>query len=204
MRLVVCLLLVIAFTGSLPAGTISMAVSAVGTDNSGAELYRYTYTLSNFPILSTNEINLRFDPAKFRVLSNPVASAAFHVLIMQPNNPPGAPGDYSLLPKADFPSIVGPFSVDFTIVGNEIPAVVPYFINQYRHEEGAIIFERVLEFGIAEVNLLGGSQPQPAEQPGQSDPHSMPEPATLGSVVAALTGLYVARTTTRCRKGGQY
>src|SRR5688572_3705843 len=96
---------------------ITFEVSDAGLTQSGDSVYRYTYTLSGFTFQENMELDIRFDPALFSSLSNPVAPVDFDTLILQPNNPPGAFGDYKPLALIDNPSLSGLFSVDFTLIG---------------------------------------------------------------------------------------
>jgi hypothetical protein len=96
---------------------IQYQVSTVGTTVSGQPLFRYNYVISGFTLFQNEEIDIRFDPAVFGQLSNGLAVLGFDLLLFQPNQPPGAFGDYSALagPNA---SLAGTFSVDFTLAAN--------------------------------------------------------------------------------------
>jgi hypothetical protein len=87
------------------------------------------YFLDALTVQQDMEVDIRFTPALYGVLSNPVAPAEFDLLLLQPNNPPGAFGDYSLLALVDNPPLSGPFSVDFTFKGPGLPGAQPFFIN---------------------------------------------------------------------------
>lgn len=110
----------------LQAGTIQYQVSDLG-----GNAHRYTYSISGFSLQANQEVDIRFDAALYGVLSNGVAGAGFDLLLVQPNIPPGTPGDYSALALVNNPSLTGPFSVDFTYLGQGLPGAQPYFINQY-------------------------------------------------------------------------
>src|SRR5579884_2923537 len=103
------------------AVTIQSQVSELGTNSSGEAEGRYTYFVSDLTLQSTQELDFRFDPALFDMISNPVADAAFSTLVLQPNNPPGVHGDYTLTPVADGTTVTGPFSIDFTYIGPGLP-----------------------------------------------------------------------------------
>jgi hypothetical protein len=130
----ICWLLLFGFvvtTASTNAATISYDISQVGLDVSGNMVYNYTYTVSGITLQSTQELDLFFDPAVFNTLSDPVAASAFQTILIQPNNPPGAPGDFGLIPNADNTVLDGPFSIDFTLTGPVIPGSQSYTITQY-------------------------------------------------------------------------
>jgi hypothetical protein len=130
------LLLVALTVVSLPAASIDFQVSTVGATGT------YQYFLSGFdfrvnqPCLNapalecSDELDIQFDPTMFGQLLNGVAGAGFDLLLLQPNNPPQAPGDYSALAVVDHPSLGGPFRVDFTFTGPQ-PGFQPYSIRQF-------------------------------------------------------------------------
>jgi hypothetical protein len=110
----------------------------------GQQLYRFTYTLSGFDLRDTNsivdELDIEFNPALFGSLSNGLAGPGFDLLLFQPNNPPGAMGDYSALASVDHPALTGVFSVDVTWIGpgtpldSGAPVVQTYLINHYDND----------------------------------------------------------------------
>src|SRR5687768_7485487 len=126
LTLVLCVL-----TSNLLSAGITFEVTDLGVSGSGDPLFRYTYVLDGLTLLKNTEVDIRFDPALYGELSNPVAPPDFDVLILQPNNPPGVPGDYKPLALIDNPSQSGLFSVDFTFLGPGRPGSQPFFINQY-------------------------------------------------------------------------
>lgn len=110
MRTISTLLILIsgATATTLNAGPIiTYQVSTAGS------LYRYTYALSGFDFLTNQELDITFDPLLYGPLSNGVATAGYSLLLFQPNDPPSAQGDYSLLATTNHPSTTGIFSVDF-------------------------------------------------------------------------------------------
>jgi hypothetical protein len=86
----------------------------------------------NAPALEcSDELDIQFDPTMFGQLLNGVAGTGFDLLLLQPNNPPQAPGDYSALAIIDHPSLGGPFRVDFTLTGPLGSGSQPYSILQF-------------------------------------------------------------------------
>jgi len=152
LRLALCVVL---WVTSLAAGTIQFAVTDLG-----AGTYRYTYILSGFSFSVNQELDIQFDANLYSNLTNGVVGTGFNLVLLQPNNPPGLPGDYSAMALIDNPPLDGPFSVDFTYLGEGAPGPQPYFINQY-DDQGH--FLETLESGAsspipepATVALAGG------------------------------------------------
>jgi hypothetical protein len=111
--------------GPLTAGTIWFTSTALGTNS-----YRYDYVL-NFNLSRNQEIDIQFDPALYTGLNNATANSDFKLVLLQPGNPSGAFGDYSLLALVDNPSLLGPFRVEFTFLGAGLPGGQPYFVHQF-------------------------------------------------------------------------
>lgn len=115
-------------SASLHAGTIGISVSP-----DGAGVYKYTYTISGFTLSANQDLDIQFDPAVYLALSNGVADSDFHLALLQPNNPPGTFGDYSIMALVNNPSLAGPFSVDVTLQQGvqSPPASQPFVIEQF-------------------------------------------------------------------------
>jgi hypothetical protein len=158
---------------AVPCGIASAASVGYEVTDLGGNDFRYSYTFTGVTLQAQQEIDIRFDPALFGLLSNAVAPPQFDLLVLQPNNPPGSFGDYSVLSLINSPDLTGTFSVDVEFLGTGKPGSQPFFINQY-DAAGALI-----------LSTPGGST-KPLV-PG--DPGDVPEPATLwltvGSLIAA-------------------
>ena len=114
-----------------PAIEISFLVSDAGDTNLNADHpLRYTYFISGLTLLANQELDFRFDPDLYGSLTNGVAGPGFDVLLLQPDNPPGAFGDFSVLALVDH-SPLFLLSVDFTFIGAGTPGAQPFFINEY-------------------------------------------------------------------------
>ena len=123
----------------------------------GNGLERYTYTVANLTLQANEEIDFEFDPKLFGVLSDPLAGNQFSVLVLQPNNPAGAPGEFSVAAISDDTAAVGPFSVDFTYIGAGAPGSQLFEINQYDSNGN---FEGLVASGT--TTLLPSSTPEPS------------------------------------------
>jgi hypothetical protein len=121
-----CLLLLGIASGGASAATVDFEVTSLGGNE-----YRYSYSFTGFALTENEEIDIRFNPALFGALSNGAAPPDFDLLVLQPNNPPGAFGDYSLLALIDNPSMDGSFTIDVVYLGAGTPGAQPYSINQY-------------------------------------------------------------------------
>ena len=109
-------------------GAISITFSvAPAGGGSPDNVYRYTYLLSgSIAAKPGGRYTIRSRPVCR--LMNATASSGFDVLLLQPNNPPGVPGDLSALALNNItgPSTLG---VDVVYLGTGIPGVQPFFIN---------------------------------------------------------------------------
>jgi hypothetical protein len=115
-----------------PAIEISFIVSEAGAANlRGGDSLRYTYFVTGVTLLAHQELDFRFDPDLYGSLTNGLAGPGFDVLLLQPDNPPGAFGDFSVMALVDHPQFPEVLSVDFTFLGSGAPGAQPFFINQY-------------------------------------------------------------------------
>jgi hypothetical protein len=178
MRKVLRSALFVAFFGaSLSAATINFSTAAVGTTGGGETIYRFTYNLSGVQLLLNQELDIRFDPVVYSSLLNGAASAGFDLLVLQPNNPPGAFGDYSLLALMNNPPATGPFRVDASLAtGQALRNTQPFFINQLDSNGD---FVSRLESGLA-VNV-----------------NAVPEPGTLSMAAGGLIAAFLIRAAKR-------
>jgi hypothetical protein len=175
MQILCRMMLVAMLTANLYAATISSEVTVAGTTGSGETLYRYTFSVLDVIFSPDTELAIEFDPALYGSLSNAAAPSEFDVLLLQPDNPPGASGFYSALALMSVPAPSGPFTVDFTFFGQGMPGgVLPFSINQL-DASGNIL--DVVDSGLT------------------SNP--IPEPATTGLALAGLLSVVVARVAAR-------
>jgi hypothetical protein len=117
---------IVFLTGYLGAATIQYHF----TDPPGS-IGHYSYFVSGLTLQANQELDLQFAPNLFGILSNGIAGNGFELLLLQPNNPPGTSGDYSVLALANNTGFTGSFGVDFVFLGAGEPGAQPYSINQF-------------------------------------------------------------------------
>jgi hypothetical protein len=135
--------------GQLAAGSISYQVTSLGSN-----AFRYDYTV-NFNLLEDQEIDIKFDPALYTGLNNGIAGSDFRLVVLQPGNPAGAFGDYSILALLDNPSLSGPFSIQFTYLGSGRPGGQSYLVHQFDPSGQNII-------GTLDSGTTATASPEPA------------------------------------------
>jgi hypothetical protein len=116
----------ILLAGQLAAGPVGYQVSDLG-----GNVFQYEFFPTDLGLLAYQELDIQFDAALFGSLFNGVADSDFRLLLLQPNNPPGAVGDYTALALVDNPSLAGPFSVDVRWLGSGVPGGLPYLLHQF-------------------------------------------------------------------------
>lgn len=154
-----CALLIVSLAH---AGTIQFQVTDIGQGQLGSTtppLQRYIYFGNGITFQAYQELDILFDASLYGTLSNPVSIPGFDVVLFQPNNPIGAPGDFSALALSDVGSALGLWSVDFTFKGTGLPGSQTYFINQYDANGN---FVATLETGTT----LSPAASQDAPEPG--------------------------------------
>jgi len=140
-----------AAAGSLSAATVSFQIANLGSNN-----FRYDYVVSGIQFQQNEEFDVRFDPTLFGTLSNGQAPPGFDVLLLQPNNPLGSPGDFSAMALVNNPSLSSGFHVTVHFLGTGTPGSQPYFINQ-PDANGRLL--SVVDSG---TTVAAGAVPEPA------------------------------------------
>jgi hypothetical protein len=120
---------------NLSAGTVSydftvLPIAPPADAPAGSSMLQLTYLLSNFSLVANQELDISFDPTLYGTLSNGTAPSGFLLNLFQPDNPPGAPGDFSALALSGA-SVTGSFSTDVVYFGSGQPAAQSYSINQF-------------------------------------------------------------------------
>jgi hypothetical protein len=162
MRILNKLAILAAITGGcLFGGSIGVDVTSLGVNASGESVFRYSYTLLGYTFGQDQELDFRFNPSVFSSLQNGIAPEGWLVSLFQPNNPPGAFGDFSLLALVNNPPTTGRFSVDVALVKPPVgsgsglpvqaPLTQPFVVNQFKPMGGDLVLDRVLEIGTAGV-----------------------------------------------------
>ena len=114
------------FAGVLSAGTITTTDTFVSGNT-----YHEVFTFQGFTLSMGMLIEIHYPASQYGSLSNGVAqpSSDWSLVLLQPNNPLGADGIYSMQANVNNPSFAGPFSVDFTFLGAGQPnGVHQYFV----------------------------------------------------------------------------
>jgi hypothetical protein len=132
----------------------------VQVDNLGSGSYRYSYQLSGFAFQLNQELDFDFDPTLYSMLTNDVVGTGFDGIVFQPNNPPGAPGEFGISANMNNPSLAGPFSIDFKFLGSGVPSgQQPFSLNQF-NADGS--FVGTIETGTTTPVTGTTAVPEPA------------------------------------------
>jgi hypothetical protein len=142
------------FWAGLAAGNLGATTVRFQVINLGSNSFTYNYSVSGIAFQQNEELDIRFDPALYGILSTPVAGPGFRLTLLQPNNPPGTFGDYDALAMINNPSITGPFGLNFTFLGTGQPGSQPFLINQF-DQSGNFI-------STVEAGFTSSSIPEPA------------------------------------------
>jgi hypothetical protein len=154
--------------GSVSGASIQYEVSTIG-DWLGEPMYRFNYSFTGGPLNAGTEIDIRFPQSMYKTIWNGQAGWEFDVLLLQPNNPPGAVGVLSLLAFFDTGAVIDPFSVDFLLAPGGSFGPQDFYINEYD--------PWTLEFlGTVESGVTTAVSTEP--------PSHVPEPSAL--VLAGL------------------
>jgi len=129
-------LLIALSASSLYSATVQFQTTSLGTVN-GQSLFRNNYTLLDTALQTNQALDIDFDPALYGTLSNPQGPANFDILLLQPNNPPGAAGLFSALALSTTQPPIS-FSVSFIFLGAGLPSGQQFAINQY-NSQGALV-----------------------------------------------------------------
>lgn len=140
--------------GLANAGTIQYHIAPIaGNSATTGEAYRFSYEAVNLQLDAFQELDIRFGASTFVKIFNPMIGSGADVLLFQPNNPPGAPGDLSILSLVNDLDL-GSFSVDAVLTGFP-PRSLAFSINEYDPVSGE--FLRTVSQGSAV--LIGIPEP---------------------------------------------
>jgi hypothetical protein len=140
---------------SLSAGTVSYDFSVLpyappADSPAGSSVLQLTYLLSNFTFEANQELDIQFDPSQYGTMSSGQAPSAFELNLFQPNNPPGAFGDFSAF-TATGASVSGPFSVDVVYFGSGTPGPQAFSVDQF-NADGSFASEVTSGFTTPDSN----------------------------------------------------
>jgi hypothetical protein len=141
--------------------------------------YVYSYFLTGISFGLYEGIDFQFDASLYGTLSGATTGSGFTDELLQPNNPPGAYGDYITWATVDNPPLTGPFTVDFTYLGPGQPGAQFFNIDQF-DSNGNL------------VNTIGSGETTPFTAP-------VPEPTTVSLYLGGLICLAVLGTRVRRR-----
>src|SRR3954453_12744053 len=120
MQFIFGFLLIVLSASSVFSATVQFQTTSLGTVN-GQSLFRNTYTLVDTALQTNQALDIDFDSALYGTLSNAQGPANFDILLLQPNNPPGAAGLFSGLALSNTqPPIT--FGVSFIFLGAGQPS----------------------------------------------------------------------------------
>ena len=129
MQFIFRFLLIVVAASSAFSATVQFQTTSLGTVN-GQSVFRNMYTLTDTGLQTNQAVDIEFDPALYGTLSNAQGSANLDILLLQPNNPPGAPGLASALALSNTQPPIS-FSVSFIFLGAGQPSSQRFAINQY-------------------------------------------------------------------------
>jgi hypothetical protein len=169
-------------SANLGGATIEYQVSSEGK----LDEYSYSYFLSGISFGLYEGIDIQFDASLYGTISGATTGTGFSDEVLQPNNPPGAYGDFITWATVDNPPLRGPFTVDFTYLGPGRPGAQFFNIDQF-DSNGNLI------------NTIGSGETTPVGAP-------VPEPAALplflcGSICLAVWGTRLRRHSARGLRG---
>jgi len=136
MQFIFRFLLIVLAASSAFSATVQFQTTSLGTVN-GQSLFRNNYTLIDTALQTNQALDITFDTALYGTLSNPQGPSNSSIVLLQPNNPPGAAGLFSGLALSNTQPPIA-FGVSFIFLGAGQPGSQSFAINQYS-PAGALI-----------------------------------------------------------------
>jgi len=133
------------------------------------ETSRITFVTTGLAFRANYAVDFQFDPAQVRELSNAVVPLGFDALLLQPDNPPGASGDLSVMALRD--------------VASDVPLT---FRVDVRMSSAQLAADQGLTFRFALFELDEQGRIEATLASGVANNAFVPEPATLPLAGAAL------------------
>lgn len=166
------LLFLSALAGPAAATTIFFEATDLPDRLPGEDLYRYAYSLSDFPFPARYGFSIAFDHMLYASLESPPPSVGsdWDLLSIQPD--PALPDDglFDALALVDFPATLSGFTIDFVWLGGGVPGSQPFVI--YDSTFATIESGRTVAV---------------------TEPPAVPEPPALGLILLSLIALLCAR-----------
>ena len=165
-KMLVTAIFVGVLAAQLRAGSIGYQETSLGGNS-----YTYTYFLSGFNLSVNQALDIQFGASQYGVLSNGVVGSGFSLMLLQPNNPQGAFGDYLAEATVNNPSLAGTFRVNFTYLGQGLPGAQAYVVDQFDQNNN---FVSVIGSGTTTPQGSGGTGGS-----GSGTQTDTPEPAAF-------------------------
>ncbi len=161
-----------AMAGPATATTIFFEVTNLPDPLPGEDLYRYTYSLSDFPFPAGHGFSVVFENLLYASLESPPppVGSDWDVLSIQPD--PALPDDglFDALALVDAPATLTGFTIEFVWLGGGVPGSQPFVI-----------------YDSAFATIESGRTVAVPDTPG------VPEPPALGLILMSLIALLCAR-----------
>jgi hypothetical protein len=139
------------------AVTISFEVTDLPDALPGEDLYRYEYSLSDFPFPAGYGFSIFFNHALYTSLESPPPPVGpdWDILSIQPD--PGLPDDglYDALALVDTPATLSGFTIEFVWLGAGVPGSQPFVIYDSAFETIESGQTRTRVVGVPETPALG-------------------------------------------------
>lgn len=113
-----------------PAATISFQVTDLPDRLPGEDLYRYAYSLSDFPYPAGHGFSIAFDHLLYTSLEDPPPSVGsdWDVISIQPDLAVPDDGLFDALALVDAPATLTGFMIEFVWLGGGVPGSQPFVI----------------------------------------------------------------------------
>lgn len=158
-----------------PAATISFQATDVPDRLPGEDLFRYAYSLSDFPHSAGYGFSVVFDYLLYTSLETPTSVGSdWDVLSIQPDLALPDDGLFDALALVDAPATLTGFTIEFVWLGDGVPGSQPFAIYDS-------------SFATIESGLTVAAPP--AEPPAP-----VPEPSALGQILLGFIALRYARS----------
>jgi hypothetical protein len=140
-----------------PAATILFEVTDLPDLVSGEDLYRYEYSLSEFPFPAEYGFSIVFDRALYTSLESPPPSVGtdWDVLSIQPDLALPDDGLFDALALVDAPATLSGFTIEFVWLGNGVPGSQPFLIYDSAFETIESGETRARPVAVPETPALG-------------------------------------------------